>query len=74
VFYDASTNRLFVACALDGVAKVFDGTTFQVLATAKFPDDSDNVRYDVRGKWVIVGYGGKPPPRRDWGDASAATR
>ena len=28
VFYDASTNRLFVACALDGVAKIFDGTTF----------------------------------------------
>src|SRR5882672_9210673 len=37
VFYDVSTNRLFVACALDGVVKVFDGATFQVLATAKFP-------------------------------------
>src|SRR5712671_1986648 len=36
VFYDASTNHLFVACALDGVVKVFDGATFQVLATAKF--------------------------------------
>ncbi len=26
VFYDASTNRLFVACGLDGVTKIFDGT------------------------------------------------
>src|SRR5882762_6009347 len=44
VFYDASNNRLFVACAADGVVKIYDGTTFQVLATAKFPDDSDNIR------------------------------
>jgi DNA-binding beta-propeller fold protein YncE len=58
VFYDASTNRLFVACALDGTMKIFDGTTFQVLATVKYPDDSDNVRYDGRNKNVIVGYAG----------------
>ena len=58
VFYDASGNRLFVTCALDGVTKIFDGTTFQVLATAKFPDDADNVRYDSRNRNVIVGYAG----------------
>jgi DNA-binding beta-propeller fold protein YncE len=58
VFYDASTNRLFVARALDGTMKIFDGTTFQVLATVKYPDDSDNVRYDGRNKNVIVGYAG----------------
>jgi hypothetical protein len=28
VYYDASTNHLFVACGLDGVTKVLDGTTF----------------------------------------------
>src|SRR6266849_6820904 len=64
VFYDASTNRLFVACALDGVAKIFDGTTFQVLATAKLPDDSDNIRYDARQKRVIVGYAGAKQLRK----------
>jgi DNA-binding beta-propeller fold protein YncE len=58
VFYDASTNRLFVACALDGTMRIFDGTTFQVLATVKYPDDADNVRYDSRNKNVIVGYAG----------------
>jgi len=64
VFYEASTNRLFVACALDGVTKIFDGTTFQLLATVKFPDDADNVRYDSRSKNVIVGYAGAKQLRK----------
>jgi DNA-binding beta-propeller fold protein YncE len=64
VFYVAPTNRLFVACALDGVTKVLDGTTFRVLATAKFPDDADNIRYDPRGKRVIVGYAGAKQLRK----------
>jgi len=58
VFYDASTDRLFVACGLDGVTKIFDGTTFRVLASIKFPDDADNIRYDPRSKTEIVGYAG----------------
>jgi DNA-binding beta-propeller fold protein YncE len=64
VFYDASTNRLFVACAVDGIVKIYNGATFQVLATAKFPDDSDNIRYDARGKRVIVGYAGAKQLRK----------
>jgi hypothetical protein len=64
VFYDASTNHLFVACGLDGVMKIFDGTTFKVLTTVKFPDDADNIRYDARGKGVIVGYAGAKQLRK----------
>src|SRR6266852_2675124 len=64
VFYDASTNRLFVACGLDGVTKIFDATTFEILATVKFPDDADNIRYDTRGKGVIVGYAGAKQLRK----------
>lgn len=64
VFYDASTDHLFVACALDGVVKMFDGTTFQVLATAKFAEDSDNVRYDARAKRIVVGYAGAKQLRK----------
>jgi len=64
VFYDASTNRLFVACGLDGVTKIFGGTTFQILATVKFPDDADNIRYDARSKGVIVGYAGAKQLRK----------
>src|SRR6266700_234675 len=64
VFYDASTNHLFVACGGDGVTKMFDGTTFQILATVKFPDDADNIRYDARSKSVIVGYAGAKELRK----------
>jgi DNA-binding beta-propeller fold protein YncE len=58
VFYEPSTNRLFVACGGDGRVKIFDGSTFQLLATAKFPDDADNLRYDDRHHLVVVGYAG----------------
>lgn len=64
VFYDSTTGHLFVACGLDGVTKVFDGNTFQVLATAKFPDDADNIRYDPRNNGVIVGYAGAKQLRK----------
>jgi len=64
VLYDASTNRLFVACALDGVTKILDGTTFQVLANVKFPDDADNVRCDSRSRNVIIGYAGAKQLRK----------
>jgi DNA-binding beta-propeller fold protein YncE len=36
VYYDAATNRLYVACGLDGVTNIYDGTTFQPLGTVKF--------------------------------------
>lgn len=64
VFYDGSTNHLFVACGLDGVTTIFDGSTFQVLVTVKFPDDADNIRYDPRSKGVIVGYAGAKQLRK----------
>jgi DNA-binding beta-propeller fold protein YncE len=64
VFYDASNNHLFVACGLDGVTKILDATTFQILATVKFPDDADNIRYDARSKGVIVGYAGAKQLRK----------
>jgi DNA-binding beta-propeller fold protein YncE len=57
VYYDSSTNRLFVACAKDGTTKLFDAGTFQLLDTVKFSGDADNIRYDARGRRVIVGYG-----------------
>ena len=57
VYYDPFTNRLFVACAQDGATKIFDATTFQLLAIAKFSGDADNIRYDAREHRIIVGYG-----------------
>lgn len=63
VFYDPSTNHPLVACALDGVT-ILDGSTVQVLATVKFPDDADNILYDPHSKRVIVGYAGAKQLRK----------
>jgi DNA-binding beta-propeller fold protein YncE len=57
VYFDPTTNRLFAACAQDGAVKIYDASTFQLLETVKLGGDADNVRYDARGKRVIVGYG-----------------
>jgi DNA-binding beta-propeller fold protein YncE len=62
-YFDASTNRLFVASRGDGTVKIFDGTTFDLLQTATFSSDADNLRYDPRSKQVIVGYGGEKSVR-----------
>ena len=63
LFYDASSNRLFVATG-DGATRIYDGTTFQILQTVKFSDDADNIRYDARSKCVIVGYAGAKDLRK----------
>jgi DNA-binding beta-propeller fold protein YncE len=57
VYYDPSSNRLFVACAKDGTTKVFEGGTFKILDAVKFSGDADNIRHDDRGHRIIVGYG-----------------
>jgi hypothetical protein len=64
LFYHASTNRLFVACSLDGTTKIYDGATFQLLKTVKFSSDADNIRYDARSRRVVVGYGGEKAARQ----------
>src|SRR5712691_6899049 len=64
VYFDAATNRLYVASCLDGVTNMYDGTTFQPVGKVKFPDDADNIRYDARSKSVIVGYAGAKQLRK----------
>lgn len=57
VYFDPSTNRLYVACAQDGAVKIYDAGSFQLLQTVKLGGDADNIRYDARRGRVIVGYG-----------------
>ena len=64
VYFDTATNRLYVACGLDGVTNIYDGTTFQLVGKVKFPDDADNIRYDARSNSVIVGYAGAKELRK----------
>lgn len=56
-FFDAKTNRLYVATGGDGKLRVYDGTTLALQKTAEFGDDADNVRYDRRSGDIWVGYG-----------------
>lgn len=58
-YFDPETNRLFVACGGDGTVKIFDGTTFQLVQKITLDLDADNVRYDSRGKHIVVGFGGE---------------
>jgi hypothetical protein len=39
--------------------RVFDGSTFKLLQTVKFPSDADDIRYDSRNQHVAVAYGGE---------------
>ncbi|MCE5306842.1 MAG: hypothetical protein LLG20_04315, partial [Acidobacteriales bacterium] len=57
VYFDPYTSRLFVACAKDGAVRLFDAASYQLLETAKFSSDADNIRYDARGRRIVVGYG-----------------
>jgi DNA-binding beta-propeller fold protein YncE len=58
-YFDPETNRLFIACGGDGTVKIFDGTTFQLVQKITLDLDADNVRYDSRGKYIVVGFGGE---------------
>lgn len=58
-YFIPATNRLFVASGDDGTVKIFDGTSYALVATAKFTIDADDLRFDPRTQQVIVGYSGQ---------------
>lgn len=58
-YFISATNRLFVASGDDGTVKIFDGTSYKLVATAKFTSDADDLRLDPRTHHVIVGYSGQ---------------
>jgi DNA-binding beta-propeller fold protein YncE len=55
--YLPDMNRLAVSNSEDGTVKIFDGDSYKLIDTIKFPDDADNMRYDAAAKRVYVGYG-----------------
>lgn len=56
VAYLPDLNRIVVTNSGDGSCRVFDGTTYQPLATVKFSDDADQLRYDESRHLIYVGY------------------
>jgi len=57
VFFVPRENKLFVANGDDGTLRIFEGGSYQPLATAHFSSDADNVRYDGGRNQIYVGYG-----------------
>jgi DNA-binding beta-propeller fold protein YncE len=57
VFYVPGVNRLFVANGDDGTCRIFDGSSYKLVARVDFASDADNVRYDARQGEIFVGYG-----------------
>lgn len=57
VAFAPEVNRLFVANGEGTGCDVFDGSTFKSLHSVALGDDSDNVRYDIATKRILVGYG-----------------
>jgi hypothetical protein len=57
VFFVAKVNKLFVANGDDGTCRIFDGSSYKLLATVHFSSDADNVRYDADRNQIYIGYG-----------------
>src|SRR5262249_12995326 len=57
VGYHPATDALYVANGGDGVASVFRGDDYRAIARISLGEDADNVRVDVAGNQVFVGYG-----------------
>jgi DNA-binding beta-propeller fold protein YncE len=56
VVYSPETDRLFVGSD-HGKLYIYNGSTFDLIASLDFGDDVDNLRYDAAEKRVYVGYG-----------------
>jgi DNA-binding beta-propeller fold protein YncE len=56
VFFVPKENKLFVANGDDGTCRIFDGSSYKLIATFHFPSDADNVRYDAAENQIYVGY------------------
>ena len=58
VVYVGEMNKLFVANGSDGMLRIYDGASFNLLNTVDIGEDADNVRYDPAEKRIYVAYGG----------------
>ena len=57
VAFIPESNRIVVSNSGDGSCKFFDGTTYEAVATVKFANDADQLRYDPSRHLIYVGYG-----------------
>ena len=57
VVYSPETKKLFVASGSAQKVYIYDGTTYDQIATVDFEGGADNLRYDPANKRVYVGCG-----------------
>jgi DNA-binding beta-propeller fold protein YncE len=58
VLYREDLNRIYVTDGNAGDLKIFDGTTYQLLSTAKLLEDADSIGYDPATKYLYIDNGG----------------
>jgi DNA-binding beta-propeller fold protein YncE len=58
VLYREDLNRLYVTDGEAGDLKIFDGTTYQQLASVKLLEDADSIGYDLATKYLYIDNGG----------------
>ncbi len=57
VLFLPESKKIFVTNGKSGALKIFNGDSFTLEMSVKFPDDADNIRYDPAAKYIYVGYG-----------------
>jgi DNA-binding beta-propeller fold protein YncE len=57
VYYDSTSDRVYVATGGDGKLRIYDGKSLTLQETLKFGSDADNIRYDQQSGDIWVGYG-----------------
>jgi hypothetical protein len=57
VTFSPEANKLFVASGTAQKLYIYDGTSFNLIASLDFPGGADNLRYDKTTKRVYVGCG-----------------
>src|SRR6266576_4011848 len=57
VVYSSETKKLFVSSGSEGKVYIYDGATYDLIATVDFEGGADNLRYDAANKRVYVGCG-----------------
>ncbi|HXT85940.1 MAG TPA: YncE family protein [Verrucomicrobiae bacterium] len=59
VTFVQSASRIFVANGDDGVVRIFDGKSYQMLKSVHLASDADDTRLDAAKQQVYAGYGDK---------------
>ena len=69
VWYVSPLNKLFVASGNDGMCRVYDGKTLDLIESIKLDLGPDLVGYNPRSKLFYVGYGGEDA-KKDYGNVA----